>query len=47
MITYQRPSGNLIEVNDTPENRAHAAAAGWVEVKPKAKAKKGTTNERD
>ena len=44
MITFKRPSGTTITVNDTKENRAHAESQGWVEVKaekpkPKSKAK--------
>ena len=39
-ITYVRPSGNPLTVNDTPENRAYAAANGWVEQGEKAKAEK-------
>jgi len=35
IITYKRPSGSLIEVSDTPENRAYAEAQGWAEVKEK------------
>jgi hypothetical protein len=30
-ITYVRPSGNPLTVNDTPENRAYAAQNGWTE----------------
>jgi len=30
-ITYDRPSGSTLTVNDTPENRAYAAENGWVE----------------
>ncbi len=30
-ITFIRPSGNPITVNDTPENRAYAAENGWTE----------------
>lgn len=31
LIKYLRPSGTTIEVNDTPETRALAAANGWTE----------------
>ncbi len=37
MITFTRPSGTTITINDTPENRAYAASQGWVEVKPEVK----------
>jgi len=30
-ITYERPSGSTLTVNDTPETRALAAENGWVE----------------
>jgi len=30
-ITYDRPSGSTLTVNDTPETRALAAENGWVE----------------
>jgi len=44
MITFMRPSGNPITVNDTEENRELAASQGWKEAKPeKAKAEKGKT----
>lgn len=28
-VTYMRPSGNPITVNDSPDTRALAAANGW------------------
>ena len=28
-ITYDRPTGSTLTVNDTPENRAYAAENGW------------------
>jgi hypothetical protein len=36
LITYLRPSGSPITVNDCPETRALAVECGWVEVKPEA-----------
>jgi len=39
MVIYQRPSGNTIELEDTPNMRQLAADNGWTEVKPKKKKK--------
>ncbi len=39
LITYQRPSGNPLTVNDTPETRALAEANGWKEVTEKKEVK--------
>jgi len=41
-ITYERPTGSTLTVNDTPENRAYAAENGWIEAgtKPAPKAPK-------
>jgi len=41
-ITYTRPTGTTLTVNDTPETRALAAESGWVEAgaKPAPKAPK-------
>lgn len=36
-IKFKKPSGVVMEVNDTPENRAFAKAHGWTEVKGAAK----------
>lgn len=41
LITYLRPSGTTIEVNDTPETRALAEANGWI--KQNSEAVKKTT----
>lgn len=35
MVTYIRPSGSPITVNDAPETRALALDLGWVEQKAK------------
>jgi hypothetical protein len=44
-VTFMRPSGNPITVNDSPDTRALAAANGWTVVgekpaKPEKAAKK-------
>ncbi len=40
-ITYTRPTGSPLTVNDTPETRALAAEQGWIEqgAKPAPKEK--------
>jgi len=35
-VTFMRPSGNPITVNDSPDTRALAAANGWTVVGEKA-----------
>jgi hypothetical protein len=39
-VTYNRPSGVQITVNDTPETRELAAQHGWVEKKTRKPRKK-------
>ena len=41
-VKFKKPSGVVMEVNDTPQNRQLAEAQGWKEVKsaPKKKAVK-------
>jgi len=38
-ITYTRPTGTTLTVNDCPETRALAAENGWVEAGAKPKEK--------
>lgn len=40
IVTYIRPSGQPIEVNDTAETRALAQSLGWVMPEDKPVAKK-------
>jgi hypothetical protein len=45
-ITYNRPSGTPLTVNDTPENRAYAADNGWVEAGTKLAKEKPVKKEK-
>jgi hypothetical protein len=45
-ITYTRPTGSPLTVNDTPETRALAAEQGWVEAGTKPAKEKPVTKEK-
>lgn len=45
-ITYERPSGTPLTVNDTPETRALAAEQGWVEAGTKPAKEKPVKKEK-
>jgi len=45
-ITYERPTGSTLTVNDTPETRALAAENGWVEAGTKPAKEKPAKKEK-